>query len=176
MRNRGYLLLGAVAVSLSTLATTSLVSAQSATDATNNPAAAPNSPRANAAVPSLQASSKPAPPPPPGLVYSPVKVKVDGFFSWAILDRLSGEINGSKNLAATNSAESMIKIWIVSDFLRQSAQRNELPSARRLGLVGMDERVAQLGGTLTIESAPESGTSVFVHIPLSDAVQGESNE
>lgn len=37
---------------------------------------------------------------------------------------------------------------------------------RRLGLVGMQERVFQLGGTLQIESAPGSGTSLFVHIPL----------
>jgi two-component system, chemotaxis family, CheB/CheR fusion protein len=46
------------------------------------------------------------------------------------------------------------------------------PTERRLGLVGMDERVAQLGGTLTIESAPGSGTSVFVRIPLADDIQG----
>jgi signal transduction histidine kinase len=46
------------------------------------------------------------------------------------------------------------------------------PTEHRLGLVGMDERVAQLGGTLTIESAPGSGTSVFIRIPLADDMQG----
>lgn len=35
----------------------------------------------------------------------------------------------------------------------------------RLGLFGMHERAEMLGGTLTIESVPESGTTVFVEIP-----------
>jgi signal transduction histidine kinase len=35
-----------------------------------------------------------------------------------------------------------------------------------LGLYGMRERAFLLGGTLTIESAPEEGTSIFVEIPL----------
>jgi signal transduction histidine kinase len=43
-----------------------------------------------------------------------------------------------------------------------SAQRGE----RHLGLLGMRERAELLGGTLTIESAPQSGTSVFIEIPL----------
>lgn len=38
--------------------------------------------------------------------------------------------------------------------------------SQRLGLRGMYERVAQLGGTLEIESAPGSGSTVFVRIPL----------
>ena len=37
-----------------------------------------------------------------------------------------------------------------------------------LGLSGMRQRVALLGGKLTIESAPGSGTTVFVEIPVSD--------
>ncbi|HXF84891.1 MAG TPA: HAMP domain-containing protein [Anaerolineales bacterium] len=43
-----------------------------------------------------------------------------------------------------------------------SAQLGE----RHLGLLGMRERAELLGGTLTIESAPQSGTSVFIEIPL----------
>jgi len=35
-----------------------------------------------------------------------------------------------------------------------------------LGLYGMRERAALLGGTLTIESSPEEGTSIFAEIPL----------
>jgi signal transduction histidine kinase len=35
-----------------------------------------------------------------------------------------------------------------------------------LGLYGMRERAALLGGTLTVESAPGEGTSVFAQIPL----------
>jgi signal transduction histidine kinase len=37
---------------------------------------------------------------------------------------------------------------------------------RKLGLVGMGERVALVGGSFTVESTPGSGTTVFVRIPL----------
>ncbi|MGI8837647.1 MAG: hybrid sensor histidine kinase/response regulator [Pyrinomonadaceae bacterium] len=38
---------------------------------------------------------------------------------------------------------------------------------RRLGLLGMQERVALVDGDLTIESTPGSGSTVIVHIPVS---------
>jgi PAS domain S-box-containing protein len=40
-------------------------------------------------------------------------------------------------------------------------------NGRRLGLVGMRERAALIGGTFEIESGPENGTTVFVRVPLS---------
>lgn len=39
-------------------------------------------------------------------------------------------------------------------------------SERHLGLLGMRERAELLNGTLTVESTPEQGTSVFIEIPL----------
>lgn len=39
-------------------------------------------------------------------------------------------------------------------------------SEHRLGLAGMRERAALAGGTLTVESAPGSGTTVYVRIPI----------
>lgn len=39
---------------------------------------------------------------------------------------------------------------------------------RSLGIAGMRERVALLDGTLQIESSPDSGTAVFVKIPLGE--------
>lgn len=39
-------------------------------------------------------------------------------------------------------------------------------SGERLGLYGMQERSELLGGTITIESAPGQGTSVFVEVPV----------
>ncbi len=44
---------------------------------------------------------------------------------------------------------------------------------RRLGLLGMRERVALVGGTLDFESAPGVGTSVFVRIPGEDKNHGD---
>jgi len=43
---------------------------------------------------------------------------------------------------------------------------------KRLGLYGMEERAALIGGTFTVESAPGAGTSIFVEIPW----EPESNE
>ena len=39
-------------------------------------------------------------------------------------------------------------------------------SLGRLGLPGMQERVRLAGGTLTIESAPGAGATVFARLPL----------
>ncbi|RYB05295.1 histidine kinase [Lichenibacterium ramalinae] len=42
-----------------------------------------------------------------------------------------------------------------------------VPGARRrLGLLGMRERLNQIGGTLTVETSPGAGTTLFVTIPL----------
>ncbi len=43
---------------------------------------------------------------------------------------------------------------------------------RRMGLLGMEERTALVGGTLHIESTPGAGTTVFVRIPLALAENG----
>jgi signal transduction histidine kinase len=48
------------------------------------------------------------------------------------------------------------------DPTRLTAERDE----RSLGIFGMRERATLLGGTLTIESAPGAGTTIFVEIPL----------
>lgn len=48
----------------------------------------------------------------------------------------------------------------------------EAAMSGRLGLRGMRERVALVGGTVTIESTPGKGTGIFVRIPLA----GESGE
>jgi PAS domain S-box-containing protein len=42
----------------------------------------------------------------------------------------------------------------------------EMTGASKLGLAGMRERAAIMGGTLTIESSPRKGSSVFIRIPL----------
>ena len=37
---------------------------------------------------------------------------------------------------------------------------------RRLGLLGMQERIALVGGTLTVESSPGYGTTVYARVPM----------
>jgi signal transduction histidine kinase len=51
--------------------------------------------------------------------------------------------------------------------------RAAMPDAdrlQRLGLVGMRERAALVGGTMDIESAPGQGTTVFVRFPIAGAL------
>ncbi|GIF65388.1 hypothetical protein Ais01nite_34230 [Asanoa ishikariensis] len=75
---------------------------------------------ATAAGPAPTIPPKVVEPPQPTLAPQPVSVKVDGFYSWALMDLKTGKISGSKNSASqTSSTESMIKTWIVSDYLRQ---------------------------------------------------------
>jgi signal transduction histidine kinase len=49
------------------------------------------------------------------------------------------------------------------------------PSAkgRRLGLLGMRERAALLGGTINVESAHGAGTTLFVRVPFDAGGEGE---
>ncbi|MFC0007859.1 hypothetical protein [Micromonospora siamensis] len=72
---------------------------------------------------------------PATLADRPVSVNVDGeFFSWALLDRTTGKISGAPNLTSTSSTESMIKVWIVSDYLRQLGDQ-EPPADMRQNVV-----------------------------------------
>jgi two-component system, chemotaxis family, CheB/CheR fusion protein len=47
-----------------------------------------------------------------------------------------------------------------------------LRQEHRLGLLGMHERLAQFGGTLTVESTPGSSTTVIARIPLHGRLEG----
>jgi signal transduction histidine kinase len=44
----------------------------------------------------------------------------------------------------------------------------------KLGLLGMQDRVELIGGTLTIESTPATGTTVFARLPLDPETEGQS--
>jgi hypothetical protein len=70
---------------------------------------------------------EPAAPQTPTLAPGPVEVDIDGFLAWALLDRNTGEISGSRNYARTSTTQSMIKVWIVADFLRRTADRGAEP-------------------------------------------------
>jgi hypothetical protein len=59
-------------------------------------------------------------------------VGTQGFLSWALMDRRSGEIVGSPNLNATSTTASMIKAWLAADYLRRAEEKGETPSQSRL--------------------------------------------
>ena len=46
------------------------------------------------------------------------------------------------------------------------ARDGDAPSAPRLGLLGIRERLALVGGLLEIETAPGAGTTLLIHVPL----------
>lgn len=54
------------------------------------------------------------------------------FAGWAILDRQTGVITGSDTLAATSTTASMVKPWLVADYLRRVAEAGEQPTPERL--------------------------------------------
>ncbi len=89
---------------------------------------------------------------------SRVRVSVPGFFSWAMLDRRTGAIVGSRNLTATSDTMSMVKVWLASDYLTHTNPRPDqamLADLRRM-IVDSDNDVATRvfglnGGISTIE-------------------------
>jgi signal transduction histidine kinase len=57
---------------------------------------------------------------------------------------------------------------------RPDALPNDVEPGRRIGLVGMRERAALVGGRCTVHSRPGEGTRVSVRIPLQDDAVSES--
>jgi signal transduction histidine kinase len=47
---------------------------------------------------------------------------------------------------------------------------------RGLGILGMEERVVQLGGTLTVDSGRGRGTTVSFELPLPDSLRNQHDD
>lgn len=102
-------------------------------------------PGASSPSPASQTSSSPAPADSPKPAASPmadllvgphtVNLKIDGWYSWAIMDTRTGELYGSKNMHETQRTASMIKAWIASDYLRTQAEAGKTPTDYWLGQV-----------------------------------------
>ncbi|MDG4807303.1 hypothetical protein O7634_11140 [Micromonospora sp. WMMD1120] len=78
-----------------------------------------------------------APSPSPSLEPLPFVAKnldldIEGWYSWSVLDRRTGKIIGSRNMGETSTTASMIKAWIVADYLRRAADAGETPSDAKL--------------------------------------------
>ena len=101
------------------------------------------------AVPSPSGAASPSATPPSGAAGSSGAAEPSRTWSaWAILDRRTGAIVGSVNLADTNNTESMIKAWIASDDLRRLDGAHANPSDAELALLSRmirdsDDQAAQ---------------------------------
>lgn len=79
----------------------------------------------------------PAAAPPAAMPFHPAEITAtslttSGFLSWAYLDRRDGTVTGAPNMTNTTDSASMIKAWLVADYLRRSAERGEQPPAADL--------------------------------------------
>ncbi|MFV2113886.1 hypothetical protein ACFHW0_16315 [Micromonospora sp. LOL_025] len=82
-------------------------------------------------------SSRPSPTPSPTPEPLPFQAKdldldIEGWYSWSVLDRRSGEIVGSDNMDETSTTASLIKAWIVADYLRRADDAGQTPSDAKL--------------------------------------------
>ncbi len=77
-------------------------------------------------------SPSPSPEPLPFAANDLTDLDIDGWYAWSVLDRRSGEIIGSENMAETNTTASLIKSWIVADYLRRTAEAGKTPSDAKL--------------------------------------------
>ncbi|KKK07123.1 hypothetical protein [Micromonospora sp. HK10] len=59
-------------------------------------------------------------------------LRIKGWYSWAVLDKRTGKIIGSENMAETSTTASLIKSWVVADYLRRSADAGRTPSDAKL--------------------------------------------
>ncbi|MBQ0992952.1 hypothetical protein KBX08_23025 [Micromonospora sp. H61] len=86
---------------------------------------------------SARQPSAPSPKPSPSLEPLPFVAKdldlnIEGWYAWSVLDRRTGKIIGSKNMDETSTTASMIKAWIVADYLRRAADAGQTPSDAKL--------------------------------------------
>jgi signal transduction histidine kinase len=83
------------------------------------------------------------------------------------LTNVARHSNASKASVILNQGSSALTVIIedngVGFDIKEVNGNKEQP--KRLGLFGMEERAALVGGTLTVESYPGAGTSVYIEIP-----------
>ncbi len=58
-------------------------------------------------------------------------------------------------------------VLLVEDDGKGFSTENKKNRRKGIGIIGMKERAALIGGTLEIESIPRRGTTVYVRVPAS---------
>lgn len=90
-------------------------------------------------------------------------------------------LNNTNKHAKAKSAEVMLKkrgdliVLIIEDDGTGFHPKNKKNRLKGIGLIGMEERAALIGGTLEIESAPGQGTTIFVRAPAPPLKRRASN-
>ncbi len=67
-------------------------------------------------------------------------------------------------------------VLIIADDGKGFDLEDKMNHSKGIGLIGMRERAALIGGTLEIESAPGEGTTVFVRVPFVDQEKEDFND
>ncbi|SBT50758.1 serine hydrolase [Micromonospora auratinigra] len=91
--------------------------------------------RSTVAPPNRSARTQPSPT--PSLEPLPFEAKdldldIKGWYAWSVLDKRTGKIIGSDNMGETSTTASMIKSWVVADYLRRAAEQGQTPSQAKL--------------------------------------------
>ncbi|MCX4468837.1 hypothetical protein OOK41_00650 [Micromonospora sp. NBC_01655] len=81
--------------------------------------------------PSPSASPSPSPEPLP-FADRQIDLDIEGWYAWSVLDTRTGKIIGSKNMDETSTTASLIKAWIVADYLRRADEAGQTPSDAKL--------------------------------------------
>ncbi|MEU3452508.1 hypothetical protein ABZ671_02720 [Micromonospora sp. NPDC006766] len=79
-----------------------------------------------------QSSPSPSLEPLPFTPQSLDDLDIEGWYGWSVLDKRTGKIIGSKNMTETSTTASMVKSWIVADYLRRTAEAGQTPSSAKL--------------------------------------------
>ncbi|MFC0507544.1 serine hydrolase [Micromonospora costi] len=90
-----------------------------------------NAPSDRSSRPSAQPSPSPSLEPLP-FAAKDLDLDIEGWYSWSVLDRRTGAIIGSDNMDETSTTASMIKSWIVADYLRRADENGQTPSDAKL--------------------------------------------
>jgi len=129
--------------------------------------------------PDAEPTPSPTPPPLPFRYaeINPAIVKTQGFLSWALMDRRTGEIVGSANMTETNTTASMIKGWLASDYLRRAGEKNETPAKSRLAdleIMIRDSNNDAASRTYNLNGKAASIQRLISICKLTDSKTGES--
>ena len=88
------------------------------------------------------------------------------------LSNVARHASAAKAAVRVIHRNGLMRVEIEDDGVGFDVKLTERPQEAGLGIFGMEERASLLGGTLTIDSTPDRGTTVVAEIPLGEQGQG----